>query len=336
MSEEYARKYLIPNKFAEYPTVEPARTEKTDHLSEQESLDTILVLDEFRKQLYRGGARKWTVNGLNRVFDAVAKTALHRRNEELKSNQDLSATSLTAEDFDEAIKKFGVFLNQRAMQTLVRAFDRDGNGSIDYKEFMTGLRGPLSERRFQIIEKAWKKLSRAQETIHRKELENSIDVSSHPLVRSGEEDVNSVIHISLPGIDGDVVTKDDFFTHYTDISAVFDSDDMFVDMIEHQFGVRETEASETAKASLQGFKKAFMEKVMQRNKHGESEQRTLLRAFQVANSDSMGRITLSDFTSTVQLFGFDPHTAKQIFDQFDKSGDNQISYKEFIEEMTSS
>jgi len=45
------------------------------------------------------------------------------------------------------------------MKTLRRSFDTIGDGSINYQEFLRGIRGPMNARRCGIIEKTWNKIS---------------------------------------------------------------------------------------------------------------------------------------------------------------------------------
>jgi len=72
VSEEYGRKYLIPHRFGEKVVEEKHNEWDPKDLNDSESGDLEVVKLEFRRQMFNGGIRKWSVRGLNRIFDSVA------------------------------------------------------------------------------------------------------------------------------------------------------------------------------------------------------------------------------------------------------------------------
>lgn len=50
-------------------------------------------------------------------------------------------------EFKKAIKDFKIDLNEQEIKDVFAAFDRDGNGTIDYDEFVRGVRGPMNSFR---------------------------------------------------------------------------------------------------------------------------------------------------------------------------------------------
>lgn len=46
------------------------------------------------------------------------------------------------------------------MQTLFRAFDKDGNGTIDYDEFLRVVKGPMNPKRIALVKRAYAKLDK--------------------------------------------------------------------------------------------------------------------------------------------------------------------------------
>ena len=46
------------------------------------------------------------------------------------------------------------------MKTIFREYDADGNGSIDFEEFLSKLRGPMPAKRRAVVEKAFEKFDR--------------------------------------------------------------------------------------------------------------------------------------------------------------------------------
>ncbi|GBG32525.1 Calcyphosin-like protein [Hondaea fermentalgiana] len=330
----YAKSYLIPHGFAEAAPLE----EKNDvwdprELSNADALDRNTVLEEFRRQMYHGGARTWTIRGLNRIFDAVTRDM----------QDDDGDAAMEPWQFQEAINKFGVFLSADAMRTLERAFDTNGDGRINHTEFLSGLRGPMNERRHRICERAWKYLISRKEpgaqVVQKSDALGSQD--QHPLIRSGqasEEEVENLLNDGLEHWTGgdDLVDEQAFMAHFTDMSATIDSDDVFCQMVERQFGVREADESAETQQIVQSFKETLLRKVHEKAREGVTESRTLLDAFRLVNSDSLGSVTLGEFSACMANFGLgrDEQTAMTVFQHFDQSQNNQISYKEFVAAMT--
>ena len=46
------------------------------------------------------------------------------------------------------------------VQTLFRAFDKNGDGTIDYDEFLRVVKGPMAPKRVALVKKAYRKLDR--------------------------------------------------------------------------------------------------------------------------------------------------------------------------------
>lgn len=333
VAEGYGRTYLIAHGFAELAEEEGKEDEWAPRkLTKEDALNRNIVLQEFRRQMYHGGTRTWTIRGLNRVFDVITK-----------SSQDSSGNaSLESWQFREAINKFGVFLSDSALDTLMRAFDVNDDGLLSHQEFLSGLRGPMNPRRFHICERAWDAILSRHGGNAAVDMQVALGtVESHPLVRSGqatEDQVNDLQEESLAYWTAGhcQVNKDAFMAHFTDISATVDSDEVFVQMVERQFGIREEEESDSARALVENFKHALFTKVHEKAQEGVTESRTLLDAFRLVNSDSMGQITLAEFSAAMDMFGLahDDETLEAVFQHFDESRDNQISYREFVDAMT--
>jgi len=333
----YGRNYLIANGFAKVAEEEAKHNEwDPKQLSESESLTKNIVLQEFRRQMYHGGVRKWSIRGLTRIFDSVAK----------RWHGHEGIDVLEEWQFTEAVNKFGVFLNKRATNTLFRLFDRDNNGVVDYNEFINALRGPLNERRYAIIMKAWESVvQKANSPTASTSL--SIDEihaaqtppTEHLEVQTGlsnpmDAEIQSSEGLADFADKNGQLDKDAFCERFADISGVIDSDDIFVHMIERQFGIREKGDDHKTKVAVEKFKRDLLDKLHQKSFQGTGRERTLLRAFQMINSDSVGSITLGEFSAAMRNFGLEDGS-EEVFAFLDKSGNNMISYDEFKSVMLS-
>ena len=64
-------------------------------------------------------------------------------------------------EFTEALAAFNIFPKIVEIQALMRYYDVDGDGNITYEEFIRGLRDPLTERRKNMVDKAFELIDRS-------------------------------------------------------------------------------------------------------------------------------------------------------------------------------
>lgn len=67
---------------------------------------------------------------------------------------------LDASEFEQALAAFGMFPKKVELQALVKFYDVDQDGNISYDEFLSGLRDELSERRVNMVRKAFQMLDK--------------------------------------------------------------------------------------------------------------------------------------------------------------------------------
>ena len=67
---------------------------------------------------------------------------------------------LDASEFEQALAAFGIFPKKVEIQALMKFYDVDGDGNISYDEFLSGLREELSERRVNMVKKAFMMLDK--------------------------------------------------------------------------------------------------------------------------------------------------------------------------------
>lgn len=116
------------------------------------------------------------------------------------------------------------------------AFDRDSSGSIDYDEFVRGVRGPMNAFRRNIALAAFKKLDRdGSGVIDIKDIKGVYDASKHPDVKSGKKSEDEILgefietfeqHHALNGAGtrDRSVTTDEWVEYYNNVSASIDND----------------------------------------------------------------------------------------------------------------
>jgi calcyphosin len=67
---------------------------------------------------------------------------------------------LDSSEFEQALAAFGIFPKKVELQALMKFYDVDGDGNISYDEFLSGLREELSDRRVNMVKKAFAVLDR--------------------------------------------------------------------------------------------------------------------------------------------------------------------------------
>jgi calcyphosin len=73
-------------------------------------------------------------------------------------------------------------------------FDRDGNGNIDYDEFVRGVRGPMNKFRQEIVKAAFKKIDKdGSGILDINDIKGVYNASRHPDVRSGKKSEDDVL-----------------------------------------------------------------------------------------------------------------------------------------------
>lgn len=68
----------------------------------------------------------------------------------------------------------------------MKYYDKNGDGSISYEEFVAGLREPLNERRLNIVKKAFASLDKTDSgRIPVSAINSTYDVHNHPRFLNG-------------------------------------------------------------------------------------------------------------------------------------------------------
>jgi Ca2+-binding EF-hand superfamily protein len=177
--------------------------------------DVRSIVSDLRTQLASRGARG--IIGLGRKF---------------KIMDDDGSGSLNNAEFKKAMAECGLDLKASELQQLFEHFDRDNN-SIDFEEFLAGVRGPLVPSRLKIVRLAFNSLDKdGSGILEPHELMDKYDTSKHPDVISGKKTSSQVLREFLETfevgeeVDG-MVTYQEFENYYTNVSISIDNDEYF-------------------------------------------------------------------------------------------------------------
>ena len=93
-----------------------------------------------------------------KIFERSASGGLRGLSKIFKAMDNNNNGKLDVDDFRWGLMDFGLSLSKSEAQQVLEHFDRDGNGQVDFNEFLKTLRGQLNETRKKIIRQAYDKL----------------------------------------------------------------------------------------------------------------------------------------------------------------------------------
>ena len=161
---------------------------------------------------------------------------------------DNGSGTLDPYEFNKAISDFGVEIDQKDQMTLFKCFDYDGNGEIDFNEFIRVVVGPMNKFRTQIAVKAFKLIDVNEDgVLDVSDIKGRYTAHLHPEVKSGKRTEDEVLtefletfeqhHNTIHGTKADgKITIDEFLEYYSHISANIDSDAYFELMMSNAWG----------------------------------------------------------------------------------------------------
>jgi Ca2+-binding EF-hand superfamily protein len=160
-----------------------------------------------------------------------------------KIMDDDNSHSLSLAEFKKAMKEMNMNLSESESRTLFDYFDTNGNGSVDFEEFIQGVRDPLTDRRSKLVLIAFSKLDTdGNGIVEASEIASKYDPSRHPDVLSGRKTPNEVLTefldtFDVGGVKDGMVTQQEFINYYTNLGASIDNEDYFELMIRNAWHI---------------------------------------------------------------------------------------------------
>ena len=134
---------------------------------------------------------------------------------------------------------FSLFPKKVELQALFKYYDINGDGNVGYEEFLNGLRDDLSQRRRNMVLKAFAMMDKTGEgMITVQDIQGIYDVSRNPDFIEKRLTKEQILVNFLNQFDGargnndGKVTLDEFLDYYRDLSMSIPSDEYFVQMME--------------------------------------------------------------------------------------------------------
>jgi Ca2+-binding EF-hand superfamily protein len=95
---------------------------------------------------------------------------------------------LDVDDFRWGLMDYGISLSKEEAVQVLKHFDRDGNGQVDFNEFIRTIRGDLKASRKAIIREAYEKLDvNGDGTVKLDDIAKRYDASQHPDITQGRK-----------------------------------------------------------------------------------------------------------------------------------------------------
>eukprot|EP01017_Pseudomicrothorax_dubius_P046382 TRINITY_DN8164_c0_g1_i2.p1 TRINITY_DN8164_c0_g1~~TRINITY_DN8164_c0_g1_i2.p1 ORF type:complete len:194 (-),score=74.01 TRINITY_DN8164_c0_g1_i2:152-733(-) len=141
-------------------------------------------------------------------------------------------------EFAVALREIGVSIAKADEDALFALLDVNRDGTIDFEEFLVGIRGRPNQRRMAIIDKAFLKFDKdCSGVINAKDLRGVYNARAHPKVQAGRMTEDEVFLEFLANF-GDVnkdgsLTRDEWNDYYAAVSASVDNDDHFIELMKN-------------------------------------------------------------------------------------------------------
>ena len=100
---------------------------------------------------------------------------------------------LDVDDFRWGLMDYGITLSKEEAVQVLKHFDRDGNGSVDFNEFIRIIRGELNASRKAIIRSAYNKLDvNGDGTVKLDDIARLYDATKHPDYVQGRKAISNI------------------------------------------------------------------------------------------------------------------------------------------------
>jgi len=292
------------------------------------------ILDGLREQLKTRGAVG--VLGLSRNFRILDRD---------------KRGSLDSTEFARLVQMCRLEMTDAEVSLLFTRFDSDGNGCIDFGEFLESVRGAMPPCRRNLIAKVFHALDTLGDgngVLELGDIQNAFDARSSPEVLAGRKSEREVLTEFLNGFEGlkgnhdGRVSFEEWLGYYEELSASMESDDAFGAMVVSAWSALKTIDANgrevpviryTATRAVDELERMMRVKIWQKSTRAKNERKTLEGAFKQFDSDGSLMISLAEFAKAMERFGLyaSPDQIESLFNRYDADADGKVSPAEFMQ-----
>lgn len=232
---------------------------------------------------------------------------------------------------------YSLFFKKVELQALVKYYDVDGDGQISLEEFLRGLRDPLTERREAMVWRAYALMDRdGSGKIEAKDVAHLYDVSQHREFIEGTKTKDEILDDFLNSFDGvkgnndGIITKDEWYEYYTDLSVSIPSDDYFVQMMESTWNICEDEDDSEYHNKINQYVQ-FVHDQLQNLTSGSTDENLIRKIYDDFDLNQNGMITIDEFANMVAKLeiAVERKYLRGIFREIDLDKSGAIEFEEF-------
>jgi Ca2+-binding EF-hand superfamily protein len=108
---------------------------------------------------------------------------------------DNESKTLDRQEFTKAMQDYRISSDSNEVAKIFKMFDRDGNGEINYDEFLRTIVGRMKENRRNIVTLAFKKFDKdGNGFINIEDLKGVYNAKNHPDVKMGKKTEEDVLY----------------------------------------------------------------------------------------------------------------------------------------------
>ena len=272
-------------------------------------------------------------------------------------------------NFDEFKKialsyKFG--LNDEEIFNVFELFDKGNLGKINYDEFIRNVRGPMSEKRKNIVAKAFDYLDYQHKgQLLLNDINDYYNAKDHPFVLNGKKNEEEVLqefldtffanHMYLNGDEGaeGIVDLEEFIDYYESVSCTIDNDDLFEEMIYNVWNIDDGQKQNLKNENQNDNEYEKVDNNLNNNNNnyinnnslnlfrdyiinlGAKSLFNLVRQFKIFDDNKNSTLDYSEFSKAFKVSNLDipDNEIKNLFQMFDINNTGYIDYIEFLGEL---
>lgn len=221
----------------------------------------------------------------------------------------------------------------------MKFYDVNCDGNIGYEEFIRGLREPLSQRRSNMVEAAFKLMDKDNSgKLTTADISQVFDVTNNQDFQEGTKTKEEILADFLNSFDGmrgnsdGTITHQEWTDYYTDLSMSVPSDEYFVRMMESVWCIAEDGSSTVTKQEVEALTQALRHKLLDFSKNSQDEY-ILRQVFKEFDANGNGVLTvdeLANMFARLQM-SVERKYLQALLNKFDRNGNGVIEFEEFCE-----